>query len=46
VAACEGEDVAIGKALLTLADKELIYQRDDGAYMVYEKFFGLWLKNS
>lgn len=35
----------VRSALLTMADKELIYQRDDGAYMIYEKFFGLWLKN-
>lgn len=36
----------VRSALLTLTDKELIYQKDDGSYMVYEKFFGLWLKNS
>jgi hypothetical protein len=36
----------VRSALLTLCDKELIYQKDDGSYMVYEKFFGLWLKNN
>ena len=25
--------------------KELIYHNDDGSYVVYEKFFGLWLRN-
>lgn len=35
----------VRSALLTLIEKELIYQKDDGSYMVYEKFFGLWLKN-
>jgi hypothetical protein len=35
----------VRSALLTLSDKELIYQKDDGSLMVYEKFFGLWLKN-
>jgi len=25
-------------------EKELLYQNDDGAYVVYEKFFALWLK--
>ena len=36
----------VRSALLTLCEKELIYQTDDGSYMVYEKFFGLWLKNT
>ncbi len=36
----------VRSALLTLCDKELIYQNDDGSFMVYEKFFGLWLKNN
>ena len=36
----------VRSALQTLCDKELIYQKDDGSYMVYEKFFGLWLKNN
>lgn len=35
----------VRSALLNLLDKELLYQNDDGSYMVYEKFFGLWLKN-
>jgi hypothetical protein len=35
----------VRSALLTLSDKELIYQKNDGSLMVYEKFFGLWLKN-
>lgn len=35
----------VRSALLNLLEKELLYQNDDGAYMVYEKFFGLWLKN-
>lgn len=35
----------VRSALLTLSEKELIYQKDDGSYMVYEKFFGLWLNS-
>ena len=35
----------VRSALQTLVEKELIYQKDDGSYMVYEKFFGLWLKS-
>lgn len=31
-------------AIQSLADKELLYRDGDGGYMVYEKFFGLWLK--
>lgn len=34
----------VRSALMTLAEKELVYQQDDGSYRVYEKFFGLWLK--
>lgn len=34
----------VRSALLNLAEKELVYQQDDGSYRVYEKFFGLWLK--
>ena len=36
----------VRSALLALCDKELIYQNDDGSFIVYEKFFGLWLKNN
>ncbi len=35
----------VRSVLLTLVEKELVYQNDNGSYMVYEKFFGLWLKN-
>lgn len=31
-------------AILTLIDKELLYQNDDGNYKVYDKFFNYWLK--
>lgn len=31
-------------AIATMTDKELIYQKDDGAYSVYDKFFGIWLR--
>ncbi|MBR4263043.1 MAG: ATP-binding protein [Paludibacteraceae bacterium] len=31
-------------AILTLIDKELLYQNDDGSYKVYDKFFNYWLK--
>lgn len=34
----------VRSAMLNLLDKELLYQKDDGSYIVYEKFFGLWLK--
>lgn len=34
----------VRSALLNLAEKELVYQQDDGSYRVYERFFGLWLK--
>ena len=34
----------VRSAMLNLIEKELIYQRDDGGYMVYEQFFALWLK--
>ena len=34
----------VRSAILNLAEKELVYQQDDGSYRVYEKFFGLWLK--
>jgi hypothetical protein len=34
----------VRSALLNLADKELVYLQDDGSYLVYEKFFGIWLK--
>jgi len=35
----------VRSALLNLVEKELVYQQDDGSFRVYEKFFGLWLKN-
>ncbi len=31
-------------AILTMLDKELLYQKDDGSYVVYDKFFGIWLQ--
>ena len=31
-------------AILTMIDKELLYQKDDGGYVIYDRFFGLWLK--
>lgn len=31
-------------AILTLMDKELLYQNDGGNFMVYDKFFSYWLK--
>ena len=31
-------------AILAMVEKELLYQKDDGSYVVYDKFFGLWLK--
>lgn len=34
----------VRSAIINLIEKELIYQRDDGGYMVYEQFFALWLK--
>ena len=36
----------VRSALLTLCDKELAYQNDDGSFIVYEKFLALWLKNN
>ncbi|MBQ7632386.1 MAG: ATP-binding protein [Paludibacteraceae bacterium] len=30
-------------AIQTMVEKELLYQKDDGSYVVYDKFFGLWL---
>ena len=33
----------VRSAIGTLCDKELLYQKDDGSYVVYDKFFGLWL---
>lgn len=32
-------------AILTMIDKELLYQNDDGSFVVYDKFFGYWLRN-
>ena len=34
----------VRSAILSLIEKELLYQNDDGTYQVYEKFFALWLK--
>jgi hypothetical protein len=34
----------VRSAIQNLAEKELVYQLDDGGYKVYEQFFGLWLK--
>ena len=31
-------------AILALDEKELLYQKEDGSYVVYDKFFGHWLK--
>ena len=31
-------------AIQTMVEKELLYQKDDGSYVVYDKFFGLWLQ--
>jgi len=39
-----GAQSTIRSAMLNLIEKELMYQNDDGSYVVYEKFFGLWLK--
>ena len=33
-------------AILTMVEKELLYQKEDGCYVVYDKFFGLWLKRN
>ena len=34
----------VRSAIQNLMEKELLYQNDDGAYVVYEKFFALWLQ--
>ena len=34
----------VRSAIQNLMEKELLYQNDDGTYVVYEKFFALWLK--
>lgn len=34
----------VRSAIQNLIEKELLYQDDDGAYVVYEKFFALWLR--
>ena len=34
----------VRSAMQNLMEKELLYQNDDGSYVVYEKFFALWLK--
>lgn len=33
-------------AIQTMVEKELLYQKDDGYYVVYDKFFGHWLKRN
>ena len=35
----------VRSAIQNMVEKELIYHNDDGSYVVYEKFFGLWLRN-
>lgn len=35
---------SIKLALKSLQDKEYIYQTPDGGYLVYDRFFGMWLK--
>ena len=39
-----GRGDSFSGAIQNLMEKELLYQNDDGAYVVYEKFFALWLK--
>ena len=34
----------VRSAITVLVDKELLYQRDDGSYVVYDKFLALWLR--
>lgn len=34
----------VRSAMQNLIEKELLYQKDDGTYTIYEKFFALWLK--
>lgn len=34
----------VRSAIQNLIEKELLYQNDDGTYVVYEKFFALWLR--
>ena len=34
----------VRSAMQNLLEKELLYKNDDGTYVVYEKFFALWLK--
>lgn len=33
-------------AIQTMIEKELLYQKEDGCYVVYDKFFGHWLKRN
>jgi len=35
---------SIKQALKSLQDKEYIYKTTDGKYLVYDRFFGMWLK--
>lgn len=34
----------VRSALISLADKELLYVQDDGSYSVYDCFWGIWLR--
>ena len=35
---------SIKTALTSLTGKELLFRNTDGSYMVYDRFFGLWLQ--
>ena len=39
-----GANSTVRSSIQNLIGKELLYQKDDGTYVVYEKFFALWLK--
>ena len=34
----------VRSAINTMIEKELIYQKDEGGYVVYDKFLALWLQ--
>lgn len=36
----------VRNVLITLTNKELLYQLDNGDYCVYDRFFGIWLANT
>lgn len=36
----------VRSAILNLAERELLYQKDDGSYIIYDKFFAIWLKGN